>query len=93
MSPSASTASAVKSAGVSKSVLIESSVATGALLAGATAQFGLVTLFVSSVIEPLRSKTRPWTVVPVWAVIDVSAMIAPTMVLLVTTVGPVLVTD
>ena len=47
----------------------------------------LVKVFVSRVTEPLRASARPSTVVPLFAVIDVNAMIVPTNWVLVSSVA------
>ncbi len=49
----------------------------------AVEQVDLVMTLLSRVTAPLRASSRPLTVVPVWAVIDVSARIVPTKVVFV----------
>ena len=62
-------------------------VSVGVPVGGVSSQTLLVKVFVSRVTEPLRASARPSTVVPLFAVIDVNAMIVPTNWVLVSSVA------
>jgi hypothetical protein len=52
------------------------------VVGGATVHVGgVVMVLASSVTAPFRTRTRPWTVAPVFSVAEVSAMMVPTKVL------------
>src|SRR5438270_531721 len=48
------------------------------VVVGGAAHMGRLTVLLSSVTAPLRASSRPITEAPVWAVMEVSAMIVPT---------------
>jgi hypothetical protein len=56
-------------------------------LVGDVEQVDPVMTLLSRVTAPLRARRRPSTVVPVWAVMDVSAMVVPTKVVFVPNVA------